>query len=227
MMPKFRVWDKENDRMLIPGEDSDCITLEIDENGINVYDMEHPSAEKGYDLAHLDCELMQSTGLIDKNGIEIYEGDIIRHRETPNPLYNHPFKVLQARTGEWRLDNFWGGTVLAFCQPEELEIIGNIYTNTQRYWRTSDMEHNSKEYYELQSEYWFNENAKRIKERDAYKKQRDELINDMAEVKRKAEAFDEIDDLIVNGTLKDREPNAIFQNICHVIINLKERGSDE
>ena len=55
-----------------------------------------------------------------------------------------------------------------------------------------------------------------------YKKQRDELIDDMAEVKRKAKAFDEIDDLIVNGTLKDREPNAIFQNICHVIINLKE-----
>lgn len=63
-------------------------------------------------------------------------------------------------------------------------------------------------------------------ERDSYKKQRDELINDMAETKRKAEAFDEIDDLIVNGTLKDREPNAIFQNICHVIINLKECCSD-
>ena len=58
-------------------------------------------------------------------------------------------------------------------------------------------------------------------------KEHDELINDMAETKRKAEAFDEIDDLIVNGTLKDREPNAIFQNICHVIINLKERDSDE
>lgn len=59
-------------------------------------------------------------------------------------------------------------------------------------------------------------------ERDSYRKQRDELINDMAEVKKKAEAFDEIDNLIVNGTLKDREPNAIFQNICHVIINAKE-----
>ncbi len=58
-------------------------------------------------------------------------------------------------------------------------------------------------------------------------KERDKIINDMADIKRKAEAFDEIDDLIVNGTLKDREPNAIFQNICHVIINLKERGSDE
>lgn len=64
------------------------------------------------------------------------------------------------------------------------------------------------------------------RERDAYKKQRDELINDMSETKRKAKAFDEIDDLIVNGTLKDREPNAIFQNICHVIINLKERCRD-
>lgn len=64
-------------------------------------------------------------------------------------------------------------------------------------------------------------------ERDSYKKQRDELINDMAEIKKKAEAFDEIDNLIINGTLKDREPDAIFQNICHVIINFKERGSDE
>ena len=91
----------------------------------------------------------------------------------------------------------------------------------------NSIDHKSKEYYELQSDIWFNECCKRMKERDAYKKQRDELINDMAETKRKAEAFDEIDDLIVNGTLKDREPNAIFQNICHVIINLKERGSDE
>ncbi|WP_230373724.1 hypothetical protein [Staphylococcus epidermidis] len=64
-------------------------------------------------------------------------------------------------------------------------------------------------------------------ERDSLLKQRDELINDMAETKRKAEAFDEIDDLIIKETLKDREPNAIFHNICHVIINFKERGSDE
>lgn len=50
----------------------------------------------------------------------------------------------------------------------------------------------SKEYFEKQSEFWFEENSKHISERDAYKKQRDELINDIAEVKRKAEAFDEI-----------------------------------
>lgn len=53
-------------------------------------------------------------------------------------------------------------------------------------------EHNSKDYYKLQSDLWFNECCKRMKERDDFRKQRDELINNMQEVKRKAEAFDEI-----------------------------------
>lgn len=56
----------------------------------------------------------------------------------------------------------------------------------------AELHFGSKEYFEKQSEFWFEENSKRISERDAYKKQRDELINDMAETKRKAEAFDEI-----------------------------------
>lgn len=62
------------------------------------------------------------------------------------------------------------------------------------------------------------------RERDSFRKQRDELINDMAETKRKAEAFDEIDRLITNGVEKERDTKLIFQNICHVIINLKESG---
>ncbi|MBO0384788.1 hypothetical protein [Staphylococcus haemolyticus] len=49
----------------------------------------------------------------------------------------------------------------------------------------NSIEPNTKEYYQLQSEYWFNECCKRMKERD-------ELINDIADIKRKAEAFDEI-----------------------------------
>lgn len=45
-------------------------------------------------------------------------------------------------------------------------------------------------------------------------------------MERKVKAFDEIDNLIVDGALKDREPSAILQNICHVIINTKEDDSD-
>ncbi|MCG1433542.1 hypothetical protein K4P77_04710 [Staphylococcus epidermidis] len=57
--------------------------------------------------------------------------------------------------------------------------------------------------------------------------QADVYFEKWQDAKRKAEAFDEIDNLIVNGTLKDREPNVIFQNICHVIINFKERADNE
>lgn len=87
------------------------------------------------------------------------------------------------------------------------------------------MEHYSKEYYQLQSEYWFNENTKHMRERDEYKKQRDELINDMAEVKRKAEAFDEIAVTVLS------EDNDVIKNmnniVTKIVINNLERGSDE
>lgn len=45
---------------------------------------------------------------------------------------------------------------------------------------------NQLEYYKAQSEYWFNECSKFIK-------QRNELIDDMKEIKIKAQAFDEIE----------------------------------
>ena len=66
-----------------------------------------------------------------------------------------------------------------------------------------------------------------LKDIEALRLQSDTYFEQWQKAKKKAEAFDEIDNLIINGTLKDREPDAIFQNICHVIINFKERGSDE
>lgn len=68
----------------------------------------------------------------------------------------------------------------------------------------------TKEYYELQSDIWFNECCKRMKERDAYKKQRDELINDMSEIKKKAEAFDLISNSYtteIEQAIKNKELN--------------------
>ncbi|MEB6265018.1 hypothetical protein MXL63_01325 [Staphylococcus haemolyticus] len=49
----------------------------------------------------------------------------------------------------------------------------------------NSIEPNTKEYYQLQSEYWFNECCKCTNACN-------ELINDMAEVKRKAEAWDKL-----------------------------------
>ncbi|MEX3487350.1 YopX family protein [Staphylococcus warneri] len=127
MVLKFRAWYKSEKKM------KRVYSIGFNEQGeaISIQDefADNYEAYAMYDVS--DYELMQSTGIKDKNGVEIYEGDIIHHAEKPNPFFNSPFEIIQARTGEWILDNYQGGTVLAFSQPEELEVIGNIYENPE------------------------------------------------------------------------------------------------
>ena len=81
-----------------------------------------------------------------------------------------------------------------------------------------------KEYFEKESQFWFEENMKHILERDSFRKQRDELINDMAEVKRKAEAFDEI----VNAIEESANSYELVARIKLEVLKYQklERGSD-
>lgn len=124
MIPKFRVWDKDERAML------DVHGINFDAHGIWTNELIDDESDGNFIFLD-DVELMQSTGLKDKNGTEIYEGDIVQHSEKPNPCFSYLFKVIQARTGEWRLDNFRCGTVLAFSNQDELEVLGNIYENPE------------------------------------------------------------------------------------------------
>ena len=87
MIPRFRVWDKHSQKMFANDE------LIIWNNNVYANDSKKLSCNhlKGWSI---DEEyLMQSTGLKDKNGQEIFEGDIIKRDGIKGP------EVI--RFGEW------------------------------------------------------------------------------------------------------------------------------
>lgn len=80
-----------------------------------------------------DIHLMEFTGLHDKNGNEIYEGDVVRM-----PAFNPELNVVRFNRGGFCLEpiinppleiHFWPD--IKYAEDDRSEVIGNIYENPE------------------------------------------------------------------------------------------------
>ncbi len=129
MIPKFRAWDKRENTM------RDVAVLHFTKGG-KVNSIEYwktPSELKSYHVRNLI--LMQSTGFKDKNGVEIFEGDIVK-------VSNHPFQKKEDSAGieidgnyliNWSEHSLtWlAGDLLLYQLKPYIEVIGNSFANPE------------------------------------------------------------------------------------------------
>ena len=125
MKPKFRAWTEEGEVMyydVYPFED-DTLLLSYDEIAFD----EVPAS---------DFILMQSTELKDKNGNEIFEGDIVKFSDCDGDVYVTP--VVWDKNYACFGVSFSGKYPISFDYLEEfytelkdIEVVGNIYENKE------------------------------------------------------------------------------------------------
>ena len=135
---KFRVWDKSWEKMLYFGLDDanaladyddyfgGFVTEEREGSYQDIYAHDLPD---DYLSENEKYCLMQYTGLKDKVGHEIYEGDIVKFKQPPfNKEVNGVISYHEA--GFWidGIGNSFGGTLRLF----KCEVIGNIYENEEK-----------------------------------------------------------------------------------------------
>lgn len=78
-----------------------------------------------------DVSIMQSTGLKDKNGVEIFEGDIVEVEVNDGFDYGSFTGVVEFLEGAWMLNNRINHARSLWSETNESEILGNIYANPE------------------------------------------------------------------------------------------------
>lgn len=109
---KFRAWEEDGKNMLSPNE--------VGDHSLN-------------DLEELPYILMQFIGLKDKNGKEIYEGDIVRfcHWSDCDTNKEREWRIGQIVWSDHRFSLHPKQPMDSLYNSKMYEVIGNIYENPE------------------------------------------------------------------------------------------------
>ena len=130
MIPKFRVWVNKIKAIFEP---DDIIDINYEEKEIFTQDIYFVDGLPDSRILHRydfdEIEPMQSTGLTDKNGKEIFEGDVVKMAKD---VYSEPtyYEVVRHRGGAYRLESKQHGCEL-WLRHTDCEVVGNIYENKE------------------------------------------------------------------------------------------------
>lgn len=120
MILRFRVLDKRTNSFYNSFGENNCILyLNCNKNG----SIEISEYNENY-------ELMQSTGLFDKNGVEIFEGDVVKYKKSgyskvEEVRFEHGAFIAGYHTGSSTRKR------PKLIRGDRLEVIGNIYQNKE------------------------------------------------------------------------------------------------
>lgn len=128
MLPKFRAWHKKDKKMYdIWALYSKVNYIDLEVNDFYAYKRERLD----------EVEIMQATGLFDKNGVEIFEGDILKYKFMYDKrVKTFGFVVKRIDKATFGLEDIRGLTteqieLYRVVANNHFQIIGNIYESPE------------------------------------------------------------------------------------------------